>query len=116
VESRRRPPPAAIAGRLRERQAAAIRDALNRLPSAEQPVVTGSVVMADPATALASAAADADLVVIGYGADIPGKLKVRLEDWPRPYGGHAPRDPSTVHEGHTPRDPQPGRIPELTSR
>ena len=111
-------PPAAIAGRLRERQAAAIRDALNRLPSAEQPVVTGSVVMADPATALASAAADADLVVIGYGTHIPGKLKVRLEDWPRPYGGPCPlrviRALSTKDIRLEIR--RLARIPQLTSR
>ena len=86
-----RPPgPVAIAGRLREYQAAAIRDALDRLPNAEQPVVTRSVVMADPATALASAAADADLVVIGSGTHIPHELKVRLEGWPRRYGGPCP--------------------------
>jgi hypothetical protein len=86
-----RPPGVAtVTARLRDRQVAAIRDAVNRLPGDRPPVVTGSVVMADPVTALAAAAADADVVVIGSGTHVPNELKARLARWPGRHGGPCP--------------------------
>jgi hypothetical protein len=58
------PEVAAISGRQRERQVAAIGAALMGLPASHRPVVTGQVVQADPVAALATAASVADLVVI----------------------------------------------------
>lgn len=86
-----RPPEiAAVAGRLRERQAEAIRAALPGRPRGRRPVVTGSVVMADVVTALAMAAQQADLVVIGAGTQVADRLNARLRRWPRRYGGPCP--------------------------
>jgi hypothetical protein len=91
TEAGHRPPGVdAVSGRLRDRQTAAIRAAIDRIPRDRRPVVTGSVVMADPATALATAAADADIVVIGFGTHLPGRLRTRLRRWPRPFGGSCP--------------------------
>jgi Universal stress protein family len=86
-----RPPDvAAMTARLRERQAEAILAALSAKPGGRRPVVTGSVVMADAVTALATAAAEADLVVIGSGTHVADRLKARLRRWPRRYGGPCP--------------------------
>jgi nucleotide-binding universal stress UspA family protein len=86
-----RPPAvAAVAARLRDNQADAIRTTVDRIPSSRRPVVTGSVVLADPATALATAAGDADLVVIGSGNHVAGRLNVRLRRWSRRHGGSCP--------------------------
>jgi nucleotide-binding universal stress UspA family protein len=91
--SSRPPEVAAIAARRRKHQATAIRSALGGVPSAHRPVVVGSVVMADPVTALADAAADADPLVIGSGPRTDGladRLTARLARWPRRYGGPCP--------------------------
>jgi nucleotide-binding universal stress UspA family protein len=84
------PAVAAVTRRLRDRQAAAIRAAMARLHSDRCPVVTGSVVLADPATALATAAADADLIVIGSGTHVVDRLTARLNRLPRRHGGPCP--------------------------
>jgi nucleotide-binding universal stress UspA family protein len=89
--SKNRPPEvAAIAGRLRERQAEAIRAAVAGLPRSRRPVVTCSVIMADAVTALARAAEEADLVVIGFGTHVADRLNARLRRGPRRYGGPCP--------------------------
>jgi nucleotide-binding universal stress UspA family protein len=86
-----RPPEvAAMAGRLRDRQAEAIRVAVAGLPRPRRPVVIGSVMMADPVTALGRAAEEADLVVIGFGTHVADRLDTRLRRWPRRYGGPCP--------------------------
>jgi hypothetical protein len=116
-----RPPAvASVAGRLRDHQAAAIRAAVDRLGLADgrRPVVTGSVVMADPASALATAAADADLVVIGSGTHLANRLNARLRRWPRRHGGPCPvrvvRTLSTKDIRLEIRDLT--RLPQLSSR
>jgi nucleotide-binding universal stress UspA family protein len=86
----RRPGVARVARRLRDHQADAIRAAVNRLPSDRRPAVTGSVVMADPVTALAMAAEVADIVVIGSGTHVGNRLRLRLTQWPRRHGGPCP--------------------------
>ena len=90
VDDGRPPAVATVTALLRARQAEAIRAALDRLPDGQRPVVTGSVVMADPVTALNAAAADADLVVIGYGPRLPALLRARLQQCPRGFGGPCP--------------------------
>jgi hypothetical protein len=86
-----RPPEvAAVAGRFRNCQAAAIRAAIAGPCRGCRPVVTGSVVMADAVTALAMAAQDADLVVIGSGTHVAERLNARLKCWPRRHGGPSP--------------------------
>jgi nucleotide-binding universal stress UspA family protein len=86
----RQPDVAAVARRLRERQAEAIRAILSAKPRGRRPVVAGSVVMADAVTALALAAEEADLVVIGSGTHVVDRLNARLRRWPRRYGGPCP--------------------------
>jgi nucleotide-binding universal stress UspA family protein len=86
-----RPPAvAAVAGRLRDWQAAAIRAVVAGMYRDRRPVVTGSVLMADAVTALALAAEDADLVVIGSGTHVADRLTPRLKRWPRRHGGPCP--------------------------
>jgi len=86
-----RPPEvAAMAERLRHRQAEAVRAAVGRVSVGSRPVVTASVVLADPVTALAMAAEQADLVVIGSGTHVPERLTARLKRWPHRHGGPCP--------------------------
>jgi nucleotide-binding universal stress UspA family protein len=86
-----RPPEvAAMAGRIRDRQAEAIRAAAAGLSRSRRPVVTEPVTMADPVTALALAAEEADLVVIGFGTHVAERLNARLKRGPRRYGGPCP--------------------------
>jgi nucleotide-binding universal stress UspA family protein len=90
ASSHRPPEVAALAGRIRDRQAEAIRAALARVSRSRRPAVTGSVTMADPVTALAIAAEVADLVVIGFGTHVADRLDARLKRGPRRYGGPCP--------------------------
>jgi nucleotide-binding universal stress UspA family protein len=87
--SDRTPEVAATAGRLRDRQAEAIRAAIAGMSRSRRPVVTGSVTMADAVTALAIAAEEADLVVIGFGTHVADRLSARLKRGRR-YGGPCP--------------------------
>jgi nucleotide-binding universal stress UspA family protein len=86
-------PPAVgtVAEHWRAQQVAAIRSALAQVAPVRRPVITCEVVMADPVTALAIAAAQADLVVIGSRAhdDLADRLTARLARWPRPFGGQS---------------------------
>jgi nucleotide-binding universal stress UspA family protein len=118
ASSDRPPEVAAMTGRLRDRQAEAIRAAIAGLSRPRRPVVTGSVIMADAVTALARAAQEADLVVIGSGTHVADRLNARLRRWPRRYGGPCPvrvvRTLSTSDIRLQIRDL--GRIPQLASQ
>jgi nucleotide-binding universal stress UspA family protein len=117
--SNNRPPEvAAMAGRLRDRQAEAIRAAVAGLSRSRRPVVTSSVVLADAVTALARAAEEADLVVIGFGTHVADRLHAHLRRGPRRYGGPCPvrvvRTLSASDIRLQIRDL--GRIPQLASQ
>ena len=74
--------------------------------------------MADPVTALATAATAADLVVIGYGTHGTDQPSAQLQRWPRRHGGPCPL---RVARALSTKDIRLeirslARIPQLTSR